>query len=83
MRLIVFFPDSSFNTHSFGQLPVVFKGTRYKGPFGGLKTDITHGRVLAISVNIPTKAFCPQCVSGREVKVISIRLVVWTGLGEG
>ena len=24
-----------------------------------LKTDITHDRVLGITVNIPTKAFCP------------------------
>ena len=32
---------------------------------GGFKTDIRHGRVfvLGISVNIPTKAFCPpMCV---------------------
>ena len=35
-----------------------FKGTPYKSCFGGFKTDITHGRVLGISVNIPTKVFC-------------------------
>ena len=38
------------------------KGTRYKSCFGRFKTDITHDRVLGISVNIPTKTCCPRCV---------------------
>ena len=43
----------------FTQTP---KGTRYKSRVG-FKTDITHIRVLGISVNIPTKAFCPpMCI---------------------
>ena len=32
----------------------------YKRRFEGFRTDITHGPVLGISVNIPTKAFCPR-----------------------
>ena len=39
-------------------LPVL-KATGYNSRFGGFKRDITHVRVLGISVNIPTKAFCP------------------------
>ena len=35
------------------------KGTRYKSRFVGFKIDIIDGRVLGISVNIPTKTFCP------------------------
>ena len=38
---------------------MTLKGTHYKSHFGGFKTDITHDRVLGISVNFPTKAFCP------------------------
>ena len=33
--------------------------TPIKKAVGVFKTDITHGCVLGISVNIPTKAFCP------------------------
>ena len=45
------------------QLPCLntlhLKGTRFKRCFRGDKTDITHNWVLVLSVNIPTKAFCP------------------------
>ena len=45
------------------RINVVFKGTHYKSHFGGFETDITHDRVLGISVNIPTKVFCPpMCI---------------------
>ena len=49
---------------------------------GRFKPDITHDRVLAISVNIPTKTFCPvySDVYGA-VKVVSVCLAVHTGLG--
>ena len=36
-------------------ITVVSKGSVTKAALG----DITHDRVLGISVNIPTKAFCP------------------------
>ena len=38
-------------------LPVL--KTPVKSRFGGFKTNITHGSVLRILVNILTKAFCP------------------------
>ena len=39
------------------------KGTPYKSRFLGFRRDITHGRVLGRSVNIPTETSCPpMCI---------------------
>ena len=42
---------------------------RLEKPFWGFKTDITHVRVLGMSVNLPTEAFCLQICSYMQWKL--------------
>ena len=54
------------------------KCTHYKSCFGVFERDITHDRVSEVSVNVPTKAFCPpMCflfVSGESCFYTRLRI---------
>ena len=56
-------------------LQLVIDGGPLDAPvFGRFNTDITHDRVSGMSVNIPTKAFCPQmCILFVYIASCSIR----------